>query len=62
MPYFFFEVIHQISSSHGLQNLQFEPNLSKIIRPVAVIKSLRFALLHFVAFYPSQHMGLLPDT
>ena len=40
-----FEVIHQISSSHGLKNRQFEFNLSKITRSVAAIKSLRFALL-----------------
>ena len=41
----FFVVIHQISRSCGLKNLRFESNLSKIIRPVAAIKSLRFALL-----------------
>ena len=38
------EVIHQISSSHRLKYWQFESNLSKITRPVAAIKSLRFAL------------------
>ena len=43
----FFEVIHQISRSHGLKHRQFESNLSKITRPVAAIKSLRFALLYF---------------
>ena len=45
MPYWFFGVIHQIWRSHGLKNQQFEFNLSKITRPVAAIKSLRFALL-----------------
>ena len=40
----FFRVIHQISRSHGLKNRRFESNLSKITRPVAAIKSLRFAL------------------
>ena len=38
----FVKVIHQISRSHGLKNLRFESNLSKITRPVAAIKSLRF--------------------
>ena len=37
--------IHQISRSHRLKNLRIKSNLSKITRPVAVIKSLRFALL-----------------
>ena len=32
--------------SHGLKNQQFESNSSKITRPVAAIKSLRFALFH----------------
>ena len=49
----FFTVIHQISTSqwtkisrsHGLQNWQFESDLSKIIELVAAIKSLRFALV-----------------
>ena len=40
----FFNVIYQISRSHGLKNRRFESNSSKIIRPVAAIKSLRFAL------------------
>ena len=43
--YYFFEVIHQISRSYRLKNRWFESNLSKIFRPVAAIKSLRFALL-----------------
>ena len=46
----FFEVIRQISRSHGLKNLRFESNLSKITWPVASIKSLRFALLSPVRF------------
>ena len=41
----FFGVIHQISRSHGLKNRRFKSNLSKMTRPVAAIKSLRFALL-----------------
>ena len=41
----FFRVIHQISRSQGLKYQRFELNLSKITRPVAAIKSLRFALL-----------------
>ena len=45
----FFGVIHRISRSHGLKNWRFESNLSKITRPVAAIKSLRFAL--FGIFY-----------
>ena len=45
--YIFFEVIHQISRSLGLINRRFESNLSKITRPVAAIKSLRFALFLF---------------
>ena len=40
----FFEVIHQISRSHGLKSLWFESNLSKITRLVTAVKSLRFAL------------------
>ena len=41
----FFEVIHQISRSHGLKNWWFRSNL--ITRPVAAIKSFRFALFPF---------------
>ena len=44
----FFEVIHQISRSHGLKNRWFGSNLSQITRPVAAIKSLRFALLFMI--------------
>ena len=43
----FFKVIHQISRSCRLINRPFESNLSKITRPVAAIKSLRFALDFF---------------
>ena len=39
VPYNFFEVIHQISRWHGLKNRRFESNLSKIITPIAAIKS-----------------------
>ena len=48
----FFEVIHQISRSHGLKIDDFGSNLSKITRPVADIKSLRFAL--FMYFQSSK--------
>ena len=41
---------HQISTSHGLKNRRFESNLSKITRPVAAIKSLRFSLLIMITF------------
>ena len=40
----FFEVIHLISRSYRMKNQWFESNLSKVTRPVAAIKSLRFAL------------------
>ena len=43
----FFEVIHQISRSHGLKHRWFGSNLSKITRLVAAIKSLRFALFYY---------------
>ena len=43
----FFRVIHQISKSQVLKYQRFELNLSKITRPVAAIKSLRFALLTY---------------
>ena len=39
--------MHKISKSHGLKNRWFGSNLSKITRPVAAIKSLRFALFNF---------------
>ena len=51
VPYCFFLVIHQISRSDGLKNQRFESNLSKITRPVAAIKSLRFALLIMFHIY-----------
>ena len=41
-------VIHQISTLHGLKNGRFESNWSKIARPVAAIKSLRFALFIYL--------------
>ena len=40
----FFKVIHQILRWHGLKNRRFESQF-EITRPVAAIKSLRFALL-----------------
>ena len=43
----YFGVIHQISRSHGLKNRRFEFSLSKITRPVAAIKSLRFVFFSF---------------
>ena len=46
----FSKIINQISRSHGLKNQRFESNLS-ITRPVAAIKSLRFALFCFVLFF-----------
>ena len=52
----FFEVIHQISRSHRLKNLWFESNLSEITRPVAAIKSLRFALLNFKCQYTRKSL------
>ena len=41
----FSKIIHQISRSHELTNWWFQSNLGNITRPVAAIKSLRFALL-----------------
>ena len=56
----FFEVIHQISRSHGLKNRWFGSDLSKITRPVAAIKSLRFALFcHVQCVAPSLFAWLL---
>ena len=46
----FFKVIHQISRSHGLKNRWFGSNLSKIVSPVAAIKSLRFALFYWIYY------------
>ena len=57
----FSEVIHQISRSHGLKNRWFWSNLSKITRPVAAIKSLRFALL-FLMWNWSNNAFRLYDT
>ena len=50
----FFGVIHQISRSHGQKNRRFESNLSKITRPVAAIKSLRFAWFYLTEFAKYQ--------
>ena len=57
MSYYFWEVIHQISRSHGLKNLRFESNLSEITRPVAAVKPLRFALFHQVSIDWSKSEG-----
>ena len=59
VPYCFLGVIHQISRSQGLINRWFESNLSKITKPVAAIKSLRFALFcigmeHVVGMFPAK--------
>ena len=51
----FLGVIHQISRSHGLKNQRFEFSLSKIIRPVAAIKSLRFALFGVIHQISRSH-------
>ena len=48
-------VIHQISRSHRLKNRWFGSNLSKITRPVAAIKSLRFALLKVIRQISRSH-------
>ena len=39
------KVIRQSSRSHGTKNRRFESDLGKITRPVAAVKSLRFAVL-----------------
>ena len=49
----FFEVIHQIWRLHGPKINDFNPSFSKITRPVAAIKSFRFALL---MFYQWKHI------
>ena len=46
----FFEVIHQISRLHGPNIDDLNSILSKITRPVAAIKSLRFALFFIARF------------
>ena len=48
VTYYFFKVTHPISTSHWMKNRRFESNLSKITRPVAIIKFLRFALFFIV--------------
>ena len=57
-----FEVIHQISRSRRLKNQWFGSNLSKTTRPVAAIKSLRFALLScwLIKFNEASHCCLCP--
>ena len=55
----FFEVIHLISRSYRMKNQWSESNFSKITKPVAAIKSLRFALLN-LHFY--QFSDMLPYT
>ena len=45
-----------ISMSYGLEHQRFGFNLSKVTRPVAAIKSLRFALFH------NNCMPSRPDT
>ena len=52
------KVIHQISRSHGLKSWWFESNLSKITRPVAAIKSLRFALFSLGKVQCKLHWSL----
>ena len=44
----FFKVDHQISRSHGLKNLRFESNLSKIARPVAAKKISQICLVFII--------------
>ena len=50
------KVIRQISRSHGLKNRWLESNLSKITRPVAAIKSLRFALFISIHYFGQGRM------
>ena len=57
-----FKVICQISRSHGLKNRRFESNLSKITRPVAAIKSLRFALFKYKKWLCLSFTGWKFDT
>ena len=47
----FSKVVHQISRSQRLKNRLFEPNLCEISRPVAAIKSLRFAVFAEYAYF-----------
>ena len=58
----YFEVIHQISRSHGLKNGWFE---SKITRPVAAIRSLRFVLdwqCQWPVKFSLQHVSCFPGS
>ena len=52
----FLGVIHQISRSHRLKNRRFVSSLSKITRPVAAIKSLRFALFKVIHEISRSHV------
>ena len=42
-------VLWKLQSGHGLTNRRFKSSLSKITRPVAAIKSLRFALFIWIS-------------
>ena len=46
-PYCFYELFIQILKSHGQKIRWYGSDLSKITRPVAAIKSLRFALFEY---------------
>ena len=56
-PYCFFYILHQISRSRRLTNRRFESSLNKITRPVAAIKSLRFAPLTCISHLISRPCG-----
>ena len=53
----FYWVIHLISRSYRLKNQWLESNLSKITRPVAAIKSLRFALFFNILLVFPLHLS-----
>ena len=56
------EVIHLISRSHGQKNPWFETDLSKITRPVAAIKSPRYALLPQLYILLAHWLEVTPKT
>ena len=58
----FSKVIHQISRLHRLKNQCFGSNLSKITRPVAAIKSLRFALFYRLRWWHSNNVSNMDDV
>ena len=60
----FFDVIHEVSRSHRLTNRRFGSNLNKITRPVAAIKSLRFALLKncWLNSFHTWHLSFWGDS